>query len=79
MERAMELPDMDRRNCATCGRDCDECWPTRVEKCMTGGGAWIPREEFATMEEAEAYMSRLGLAGYIAWEEGQTVRLAKDA
>lgn len=29
------------------------------------------------MEEAEAYMSRLGLAGYVAWEEGQTVRLAK--
>ena len=29
------------------------------------------------MEEAEAYMSRLGLAGYVAWEEGRTVRLAK--
>ena len=42
MERAIELPDMGRRNCATCGRDCDECWPTRVEKCMAGGGAWIP-------------------------------------
>lgn len=44
MERAMELPDMDRRNCATCGRDCDECWPTRVEKCMTGGGGMDPPE-----------------------------------
>ena len=77
MEKDMKLPDMDKRNCATCGRDCDECWPTRVEECMQGRGAWMPRRWFTTMDEAEAYISGLGLAGYCAQEEGQAVRLVQ--